>query len=187
MMGRLDTCDLGHNFKNGRCEKCGTSADASDGCCHTPGGKGTDTKGCRRCHAEVYNCDRDGLMSDRHPKWQRVEPGTVIPAGQPYRVEQVTCNYEFPGKRSDMTVPFYRGSTYFVDSSWKPPLELPTEPTWGIALVIRPGGPPEWLVDEWRWAHGLFRAGDYIGLLGSEVRLFIPFTDEQVARIEAAR
>lgn len=71
-------------------------------------------------------------MSDRHEKWVRVEPGTVIPAGQPYRVE-----YTIGGANETRGRDYGEGYvvpddperyTHFVDSSWRPPLNLPTEP-----------------------------------------------------------
>lgn len=66
-------------------------------------------------------------MSDRHSKWVRVQPGTVIPAGQPYRVEEHRISERVP--LDDWTFTSCApGDEVFVDSSWKPPLVLPTEP-----------------------------------------------------------
>lgn len=130
-------------------------------------------------------------MSDRHPKWVRVEPGTVIPAGQPYRVEYVDSAqaHEYPGHRNPKVANETAGpfEAWFVDSSWKPPLDLPTEPTWGIAVHQDCGN----CVGRWR----LSERGNYLRkptgqtseILVSGVLDFIPLTDEQVQRIEAAR
>lgn len=75
-------------------------------------------------------------MNDRHEKWTPVEPGHVIPAGQPYRVEWLEDGIPVAQERSgsadiraDGVDDFAR---WFIDSLWTPPLELPTEPTWGI-------------------------------------------------------
>lgn len=117
-------------------------------------------------------------MSDRHERWTPVEPGTVIPAGQPYRVvfeDQSAIDFKVTDGGGDV----------FVDSSWKPPLVLPTEPTWGIALSSNGNiGLAKWalardgkLIDSHQWG----------GWSVSMVTDFIPLTDEQVARIEAAR
>jgi hypothetical protein len=61
----------------------------------------------------------------RAPKWQRVEPGTVIPAGQPYRVEHHMGSpvaQEFIWIKSETTLDL-PDRDYFVDSSWRPPLD----------------------------------------------------------------
>lgn len=68
-------------------------------------------------------------MSDRHEKWQRVEAGHVIPAGQPYRIEPPasfeTAIKEWPKGHDleDYRVPDWTDCDYFVDSLWRPPLE----------------------------------------------------------------
>lgn len=79
-----------------------------------------------------FNCgerviiDMHEPQNERHPNWQPVEPGQVIPAGQPYRVVYANgIDYaQDAGGSTD-------GTYVEVDSSWRPPLELPTEPTWG--------------------------------------------------------
>jgi hypothetical protein len=132
-------------------------------------------------------------VSDRHPKWQRVEPGTVIPAGQPYRVEypqdgHLAGEYVSSADRvaeGSESIFHTEGHEWFVDSSWRPPLELPTTPTWG--MVITDGFPaPDvalFKVDDegrlWDFTDG--------GYISRAIRDFIPLTAEQVARIEAAR
>lgn len=132
-------------------------------------------------------------MSDRHPKWVRVEPGTVIPAGQPYRIEfpdsfigrfghiSDTCRESVSDKPCEIHNP---ENTYFIDSSWRPPLELPTEPTWGIA-VLR--GKHPFRVSRWSLRNGWFFKLNGAAVCASAVSDFIPLTDEQVARIEQAR
>jgi hypothetical protein len=114
-----------------------------------------------RSHLKEVPCDFDGkcvarcqkfepaesyvpIGPDRHPKWVKVEPGTVIPAGQPYRVEYSDQRPEWlpPGTKSvdvdgnavSVFRPVEHGlfvetSRWFVDSSWRPPLELPTTPS----------------------------------------------------------
>lgn len=71
-------------------------------------------------------------MSDRHAKWQRVEPGTVVPAGQPFRAEHGWREIGTVATESIQPSPYelppYSDAEWFVDSSWKPPLVLPTEP-----------------------------------------------------------
>lgn len=134
-------------------------------------------------------------MTDRHPKWQRVEPGHVIPAGQPMR-------YEYPGSDIDAweqtsvgRVEVTSHGAWFVDSSWRPPLNLPETPTWGIVVYPRNGGAQHsadigcWQADD---PDGLFRTnrildGRFDTFSSDFVLDFIPLTAEQVARIEAAR
>lgn len=126
-------------------------------------------------------------MSDRHPKWQRVEPGTVIPAGQPYRIE-----YQSPGLTAGEYVPTRpetvdgRYGGWFVDSSWKPPLVLPNEPTWGIAVNALV---PRQRLGRWSIRGDCFsdHRSWWSPIPVEQVTDFIPLTDEQVARIEAAR
>jgi hypothetical protein len=133
-------------------------------------------------------------MSDRHPKWQRVEPGTVIPAGQPYRVENEDGYHnEYPG-RPFADVYYDRDELMtglFVDSSWTPPLDLPTEPTWGIAVHVDAAGEVNSTHNTAKWwlsdAGQVLRRDTRIGVSVDRVLDFIPLTPEQVARIEAAR
>lgn len=124
-------------------------------------------------------------MSDRHPKWRRVEPGTVIPAGQPYRAEHQSVAHRAEEGVHPANHEVYSGSAYdwFVDSSWRPPLELPTEPTWGIALHTK----YQPLVRRFH-----LEGDEFLTHLGGSYRAhnvtdFIPLTDEQVERIEAAQ
>lgn len=117
-------------------------------------------------------------MSDRHPKWTPVKPGTVIPAGQPYR----KC-YEGIANSA-----LAAGRGVEVDSSWKPPFVLPTERTWGITFHAK--FPPEF--GQWHLDGDEFWNGDRSDRNAHTWRAhsildFIPLTDEQVARIEAAR
>lgn len=123
-------------------------------------------------------------MTDRHEKWTRVEPGTVIPAGQPYRREDGDEAAEGVVKGLPHGFPVPRYNDWFVDSSWKPPLDLPTTPTWGIAVhnTFDPGV-GEWRIDgEEFWDHEFSKSYKTKNVID-----FIPLTDEQVARIEAAR
>lgn len=115
---------------------------------------------------------------DRHPKWTPVEPGTVIPAGQPY------ANVKRQGHPRDWTVEV--DGAVLVDSSWKPPLVLPTEPTWGIAVTSSGYvGAADWYLHE---TEAQLRSGDNCTrLLQTDVLDFIALTDEQIAQIEAAR
>jgi hypothetical protein len=124
-------------------------------------------------------------MSDRHEKWTPVAPGTVIPAGQPYRVEYEDGRaHEYPGGEKEVVwyEPAEDDTGVFVDSLWKPPLVLPTEPTWGVLVHEDP-------------RNGQVTVGEFhlssIGFFGGKdaknVLDFIPHTAEQVARIEAAR
>lgn len=131
---------------------------------------------------------------DRHDKWVKVEPGTVIPAGQPYAV--------IPGASSPARftwMEYGEGQPYehkaqgnyefFVDSSWCPPLELPTEPTWGIAVTTDQRSDKSGVLGvghRW-WLDGDKLQGDLCCWAVAQVLDFIPLTDEQVARIEAAR
>lgn len=125
----------------------------------------------------------------RHPKWVRVEPGTLIAKGQPYRSEYSGGYAEEDHFRSDRTIPLDTSGEYFIDSTWSPPLELPTEPTWGI--VVDPDGH---LYGPYRWRFNAIKNRFYslpispqYGLGLDRVADFIPLTPEQVARIEAAR
>lgn len=139
-------------------------------------------------------------MTDHQPKWVRVEPGTVIPAGQPYRIEY---NDESAWKASEfvpkepITVPARPTQVdWFIDSTYSAPLKLPTKPTWGIALTPKPRGMnlpyDEPIADVGRYAlHEpdiLMRTNrDYQCHFDTiEVNFlldFIPLTPEQVARI----
>lgn len=120
---------------------------------------------------------------DRHEKWTRVEPGHVIPAGQPYRWENVNEAVEGSYAQATYTVPRYH--VWFVDSTWRPPLELPTEPTWGIA--VKDDG-SQWL-SMWRQRGDALvtTKGPSFTWGAGRVLDFIPLTEDQVARIEAAR
>lgn len=133
------------------------------------------------------------MSYDRHEKWVPVEPGTVIPAGQPYRLEYCVAGgslagekaYEYLSGEPDQWVldGLYDGREFamFVDSSWKPPLDLPTEPTWGIAVDFAVGK----FVGRWRREQDKFIATGWI-LNVSNIVDFIPLTIEQAARIEGA-
>lgn len=151
-------------------------------------------------------------MSDRHEKWVAVEPGTVIPAGQPHRVEFSEPVADFSLARTmtakelirtkGFTVPSPLDSVereWFVDSSWKPPLVLPTEPTWGIVLLRGPDrAGDEHRLDFGRWQADLTGRGTLerthrspfdtrCDVIARESVLdFIPLSPEQVKRIEAA-
>lgn len=129
-------------------------------------------------------------MSDRHEKWVKVEPGTVIPAGQPYRVEWTTGRdekehaEENPGSEVNWKPSRLReNQRWFVDSSWRPPLDLPTEPMWGIAVNVNGYAVgQEWCVNGPRLTSSDNYCWDVAKVLD-----FIPLTDEQVKRIKAAR
>jgi hypothetical protein len=103
------------------------------------------TEICGRCMHDMFTCPDHPYdpveATARHPKWQRVEPGHVIPAGHPYRVE-----FDGPGivaheciARSEWTVGNYEISDVFVDSSWRQPLELPTTPG-SVVEAMGPSG-----------------------------------------------
>lgn len=128
-------------------------------------------------------------MSDRDEKWVAMgspfEPGK----GQPYRIEfpnGVALENYHPG--SEMMGWMQRNGepTYLVDSSWKPPLDLPTTPTWGIAVPGDACGASLPIGDRWRVVDDAF-IGDVCSWRVSSVVEFIPLTPEQVARIEGAR
>jgi hypothetical protein len=78
----------------------------------------------------------------------------------------------------------------FVDSSWRPPLELPTEPTWGVVIF---GRDDTYLSLPRRFAvrgdhlYGVGFNGGTQNLKIETVRAFFALTDEQVTQIEAAR
>lgn len=154
-----DACTaLGHD----RCEACGKPVDD---------------------HPRV-KAGRDGwvyICQDRAAKWVRVEPGTVIPAGQPYRL---TTTQEF-----DLLVTgeaHKASKEWEIDSSWKPPLDLPTEPTWGM-VVWRDNGVITARGDRWRSFGGQLVRDHLHSVAVNSILDFIPLTDEQVERIEAAR
>lgn len=120
-------------------------------------------------------------MTGRDKNWQPVEPGHVIPAGQPYMFEvedQTTGDYTVPDD----------GRQWFVDSSWRPPLELPTEPTWGIAYI--PNSQHGEIVGLWqRWRED---GQEFLTEMEcgwdrwpiEQVTKFIRLTPDQVERIE---
>lgn len=123
-------------------------------------------------------------MTDRHDKWVPVYGGHVIPVGQPYRTEFIGGN-GYPEAREripvweDVKVPSPTGWKWFVDSSWRPPLELPTEPTWGIVLGDRGPMLGRWVV-----------CGDYIEPVNGTPRIpiagvrgFVPLSDQQLEQM----
>jgi hypothetical protein len=126
----------------------------------------------------------------RHDDWKRVEPGTPIPAGQPYRLEYTDDSASDHPHHPDLVAgdPLYGepDADWFVDSSWRPPLELPTEPTWGIPIQRFATG-ATMVHKQARW----YLDPDDQTMLGqlpvADLLDFIPLTDDQVARIEAAR
>lgn len=126
-------------------------------------------------------------MSTRHEKWVPVELGTVIPAGQPYRWEWPsnggTAAEERVADYRTKTVP-HLGTQWFIDSSWKAPLELSTEPTWGI-VVARGLTLAEWHLDGDTFV-GNANGMNY-GTNRADVRAFVRLSPEQVAHIEAKR
>jgi hypothetical protein len=140
-------------------------------------------------------------MSERHEKWVPVSPGTVIPAGQPYRIEFANVPGTAAHERTHHSeVAVWDSHEWFVDSTWKPPLDLPTEPTWGIVLNKRPDRKDGHALDFGRWA--VYGDDEFAPLERTHrsefdtrcdvlsrdgIADFIPLTDEQVARIEAAR
>lgn len=119
-------------------------------------------------------------------KWQRVDVGHLIPAGQPYLYEFVE---DSPGRHgvqraeyvSDSPVVARPGYPVYVDSTWRPPVDLPIEPTWGFGIWR--GGATTWIA---RWEHRGHRLVEANGHTpaGSLVD-FIPLTPEQIDRIEA--
>jgi hypothetical protein len=134
-------------------------------------------------------------MSDRHEKWVRVGPGHTVPAGQPYRIEYEDGSASEHPNVGGVLVRRATDFDLFVDSSWRPPLNQPTEPTWGIVVYPRNGGAQHsadigcWRADD---PDGLFRTnrildGRFDTFSSDFIFDFIPLTDEQVARIEAAR
>lgn len=66
----------------------------------------------------------------------------------------------------------------------KPPLELPTEPTWGIAVNVNgPAVGTTWQLNK----RGRFIGGRWYAWDPAHIIDFIALTPEQVERIEAAR
>lgn len=126
------------------------------------------------------------MSAERHEKWKRVSPGHTIPARQPVRYEYdeaYTLAQEFSYSQPTEVVD---GDTAFIDATWRPPLDLPTEPTWGIA-IHKEWGPR---VKRWVSTGQLLDDADRSGTttMGhGNIVAFIPLTDEQIARIEAVR
>lgn len=141
-----------------------------------------------RVEAKVGNLD-----SGRHPRWQRVEPGTVIPAGQPYRVEYPTAvgvnARECTDGSRQIVDSEYPSDAYFVDSSWRPPLDLPTDLS--VIRAVMPGEKPFLLTgpypgDYWTDQQGgIFRQAEK-HLISCEV-LWTVGPDERLVRTEATR
>lgn len=124
---------------------------------------------------------------ERHEKWQKVEAGTVIPAGQPYRIEPRDPEMDIRERRTGNSIqwtfqPANDNYEYFFDSLWRPPLELPTEPTWGIVVRRNKHG-----AIRVQWADGRLSGPYFAGFKVNQILDFIEPTPEQVARIEAAR
>ena len=132
-------------------------------------------------------------MIERDERWHLAEPGTVVEAGQPFRLEPDDPGKPIKEYRQGLSMQWtvwMEDVPTYVDSSWRPPLELPTAPTWGIALVkpYRDSHKTRWetgrCVDDGRY----FRISGAAYSRDPEALLdFIPLTDEQVARIEAAQ
>lgn len=135
------------------------------------------------------------MSAERHMKWREVEPGYVIPAGQPYRIEWPRRGGVHPDELlaservcDHHTMTAFQGYGWFVDSSWDP-LDLPTKPTWGIAVWEARLRQPRRVAVLGKWrktSGGQFGCGSHTAPL-TGVLDFIPLTDEQVQRIESAR
>lgn len=139
---------------------------------------------------------------DRHGKWTPVEPGTVIPAGQRYRVEYGTSTatvdtVECVSKVNETAGPTmleHSRDQWFVDSSWEPshpcsaPLNIKGEGFncdrgWGH---VRPHGNVEagaiW--DDEQPPESMEPDTPCDVIREDSIDDFIQLTPEQVARIE---
>jgi hypothetical protein len=149
----------------------------------------------------VRRSHRSLSVTDRDPKWVEVEPLQTIPAFQPILTEWSghACGVlrEETIYDRELTTsgyyPQYPMEAMFIDSTWKPPappLELPTEMTWGIIvdsqITVRAGA--------WRPAPDSETHPDtlYDGNKGEWVKNtnvldFIPLTQDQIDRINGER
>lgn len=134
----------------------------------------------------------------RGPKWVAVNPGHAIPAGQPHAIQYkhhanwcTWAEYTRPhvvhagwqnNSEREWVYPD-RVVTYYVDSTWRPPINLPTEPTWGI--LLRRGQRPEVVNGN------LTSEGKFITNAGyryrSEITGWFPLTNEQAMWVEIYR
>lgn len=106
--------------------------------------------------------------TDRHPKWVRVEPGAVIPAGQPYRLEWSKRGNMIPDELlaservcDGHEMKAHDGTDWFVDSSWKPPLVLPTAEG-SVIEATRHGTKHLWWLTKGGkvWANGVYQLSE---------------------------
>ena len=139
------------------------------------------------------------MCVERDKKWVAVEPGHIIPAGQPYMIEfKLGMGWSVGLRRSEyvldkdkVVIEYNSVSGWFVDSSWRPPLELPTEPTWGIVVYdYQAFTAPyfgKWERNDRKNTLVNVRSEESYFLPISGSLDFIKCTPEQVARLEGKR
>ena len=136
-------------------------------------------------------------MTERDPKWIEVEPLQRIPAGQPIRTEwDGHANHvvweELVYSQDYITSGYYPClpvAAMFIDSTWRPPLELPTEMTWGISVdqMIRvQAGAWRPAPDSGTHPDTLYDGNKGIYVKNEEVLQFIPLTQDQINMINGA-
>jgi hypothetical protein len=123
------------------------------------------------------------LCSTRHMKWQRVEGGHEIPAGQPYRIEFAGTPASAHERVHHSVVIAADYHDWFVDASWRPSPKLPQTPTWGILVHKKHGR----MFGLWHQTgpNRLKRGDTYATVDPVNVCDFIFCTPEQIERIEA--
>jgi hypothetical protein len=125
----------------------------------------TDKRTCGCADTYFHTCrPDDALAAGRHPKWQRVEPGHVIPAGQPYRIEwsDATADKLLASERlTDHNILALQMGSWFVDSSWRPPLVLPTTPG-SVIEATRHGSKHLWWMTKSGkvWANDIYQLSE---------------------------
>lgn len=135
-------------------------------------------------------------MSGRDAKWEPIAPGETIPAGQPYMKEydghaggirraefqhQTDVRVGYFMQHTQQWVVGNRITGWFVDSTWYPPLDLPTHPLDSVRGIAR------W-VDRDRWTYVAGFHNKETGMaFARPIRLladFIQLTDEQLSQME---
>lgn len=133
-------------------------------------------------------------MTERGDHWKQVYSGHVIPAGQPYalrdapdsrlRVYRPWVEYI---NTQDRQVPYEPNSQWFVDTRWKPPVDLPTKPTRGILLW---GDGNQWFETWWVDAQNpnlMVCSRRTYEIDVKNVVDFVPLTPEQDKRVGAVQ
>ena len=147
------------------------------------------------------------MIIERDKKWEPVGVGFVIQTGQPYAIEHPSTTAgttwsehvwngpielsDHDGGSSGICKRIKSGQNWYVDSTWKPPIDLPVEPTWGIVVEASEHGDGSWLVDRWclykpKYVDTYELGGEFVGMSYSRegIAAFIPLTKKQIKKMK---